>query len=84
MRQSGILNCPEFIKFTMEIRCTVIGGSPRDCAVEIEPGDTFADLIQAVGYSPQEATAIVDNKPVPDDREVRSTDVKILRLIQGG
>lgn len=51
-----------------------------------EPADvtTYGDLVRVVGLSPQEATALVDGRPVPDDAPVDAERVEVLRLIEGG
>lgn len=66
----------------MDVTCEVVGGERHE--LELDPGATYADLIRAVGLSPQEASALVDGRPVPEDREVDATEVRVLRLIQGG
>ena len=45
---------------------------------------TYADLIRAAGYHPQEASVLVDGSPVPGDRVVDAEQVRLLRLIRGG
>lgn len=66
----------------MDVTCEIVGGNRHE--LELDPGATYADVIRAVGLSPQEATAVVDDAPVPDDQPVDATEVRILRLIQGG
>lgn len=45
---------------------------------------TYDDLIRETGYHPQEASVLVDGSPVPGDRVVDVTEVRLLRLIKGG
>ncbi|MWV65878.1 thiamine biosynthesis protein ThiS [Halorubrum sp. JWXQ-INN 858] len=66
----------------MHVTVTVVGGDEHDCA--LEDGATYADLIRAVGYHPQEASVLVDGSPVPGDRVVDAERVTLLRLIKGG
>ena len=66
----------------MNVTCEIVGGERRD--LELDPGATYGDLLDAVGFSPREATALVDGAPVPDDRPVDAEEVRVLRLIKGG
>jgi sulfur carrier protein len=50
---------------------------------EVE-GETYADLLEAVELSPQEATALVDDRPVPDDATVGAEYVEVVQLVKGG
>lgn len=65
----------------MEVDVRVVGEGSE--TVDID-GATYGDLIEAVGFSVQEATAIVDGRPVPEDRPVDADEVTVLRLIHGG
>ena len=47
-------------------------------------GDTYGDVLRAVGLSPQAATVLVDGRPVPAEDPVTEDHVRILRLIAGG
>ena len=77
----------------MRVTVAVAGADERDIEVN-RPGSggdgrrdaatTYGDLIAAVGLSPQEATALVDGRPVPDDAPVDAERVEVLRLIEGG
>jgi sulfur carrier protein len=66
------------------VTVAVVGGETRE--VTVGPDATYADLLDAVDLSPHEATALVDDRPVPEDAPVAGeTDrVRVLRLIQGG
>ena len=66
----------------MNVTVEVVGEGSRD--LSCGPEDTYGDLIRAVGYSPQEASALVDGSPVPEDRTVDANSVTVLRLIKGG
>jgi sulfur carrier protein len=47
---------------------------------------TYGDCIRAADLSPHEATALVDDRPVPEDAPVPADvdRVRVLRLIKGG
>ena len=60
----------------------VVGEGETLCTVDDDA--TYADLIRAAGYHPQEASILVDGSPVPEDRRVDADRVRLLRLIQGG
>ena len=66
----------------MDVTVSVVGGDEHDC--RLPTGATYADLIRAVGYHPQEASILVDGSPVPGDRVVDTDRVTLLRLIRGG
>ncbi|WP_313693235.1 ubiquitin-like small modifier protein SAMP2 [Halorarum halobium] len=66
----------------MDVTVEVVGEGTEDVSVDADA--TYADLCRAVGYSPHEVTALVDGSPVPDDRAVDASRVKVLRLIKGG
>lgn len=51
--------------------------------VSIEEG-TYGDLLRAVGFSPQEASILVDGRAVPEDQPIGTDEVTVLRLVAGG
>ena len=65
----------------MKITVTVPGEGRQE--VRIDDG-TYGDLLTEVGYSPQEASVLVDGTPVPADRPIDADKVTVLRLIAGG
>lgn len=65
----------------MEVTVELAGDRTETVTIE---GGTYADLLAAVGLSPQEATVIVDGRPVPADETVTADTVEVLRLISGG
>lgn len=65
----------------MEILVTVAGVGEQ--TVELD-GGTYGDIIEAVGLTTEEATVLVDGRPVPDDQAVTQSAVTVLRLIHGG
>jgi sulfur carrier protein len=66
----------------MDVTVEVVGEGERDYTVDDDA--TYADLIRAAGYHPQEASVLVDGSPVPGDRPVDADRVRLLRLIKGG
>jgi sulfur carrier protein len=60
----------------------VVGGETSD--VEVGDDATYADLLRAVDRSPHDATALVDDRPVPADAPVETAEVRVLRLVVGG
>lgn len=64
------------------VTVAVVGEEARE--VSVGPDATYADLLNAVGLSPHEATALVDGRPVPEDAPVTADRVRVLRLIKGG
>ena len=58
----------------------VVGSETHELDVE----GTYADLLNAVGLGPHEATVLVDGRPVPADGEIDADRVRVLRLIRGG
>ena len=66
----------------MDVTCEVAGGERHE--LELPSDATYADLIRAVDLSPQEAVAVIDGAPVPDDAVVDADAVRVLRLIKGG
>lgn len=65
----------------MDVTVEIVGGETRE--VSLDDG-TYADLLEGVGLHPQEATALVDDRPVPADRPVDADRVRVLRLVVGG
>lgn len=65
----------------MELTVQVVGGDTHQLFIV---DGTYADVLRAVNFHPQEATVLVDGRPVPDDAEITHTDVQVLRLIAGG
>ena len=54
----------------MDVTCEVVGGETHE--------------IEAVGFSSHEASVLVDDSPVPEDRSVDTDSVRVIRLIKGG
>lgn len=65
----------------MDVEVTIAGVGEE--TVHLENG-TYGDLLEAVGLSREEATPLVDGRPVPVDRPVDATDVTVLRIVHGG
>ncbi|WP_138007760.1 ubiquitin-like small modifier protein SAMP2 [Halalkalirubrum salinum] len=66
----------------MDVTVEVVGEDTRE--VVVDDGETYADLVRAIGRSPQEVTVLVDGSPVPEDQPVTVDSVTVLRLIKGG
>lgn len=66
----------------MEVTVEVAGEDAR--VVELDADATYADLVAAVDLHPQEASVVVDGRPVPGDQRVEADSVTVLRLIKGG
>jgi sulfur carrier protein len=64
------------------VTVSVVGGEKRE--VSVGPDATYGDLLAAVELSPHEATALVDERPVPEDARVEAEEVRVLRLVRGG
>ncbi|HMB49344.1 ubiquitin-like small modifier protein SAMP2 [Halomicrococcus gelatinilyticus] len=65
----------------MNVTVEVVGEDTHEFEVEEA---TYADLLAKVDLSPHEVSVMVDGRPVPEDRQVDATHVKVLRLIKGG
>lgn len=66
----------------MELTVEVVGEGNRE--LDLDADATYGDVVRAVGFSTQEATALVDGTPVPEDAPVDADRVTVLRLIKGG
>ena len=66
----------------MNVTCEVLGEGTHE--LDLDADATYGDVIEAVGLSTQEASVLVDDSPVPEDRPVDADSVRVLRLIQGG
>jgi len=66
----------------MNVTVEVVGETTRELTVDETA--TYADLVAAVGRSPQEVSVLVDGSPVPEDQPVEVDHVQVLRLIKGG
>jgi sulfur carrier protein ThiS len=64
------------------VRAEVVGEGTRDLRLDADA--TYGDLLAALGFSPHEATVLVDDAPVPEDRPVDADRVRVLRLVKGG
>lgn len=65
----------------MRVTLDVVGEATHEFEVSDE---TYADLLDAVGLSPNEVAVLVDGSPVPEDQPVATDHVRVLRLIHGG
>jgi len=66
----------------MNVTVEVVGDHERDLSLSADA--TYADVVRESGYSPQEASVLVDGSPVPGDQPVEAERVKLLRLVKGG
>jgi len=64
------------------VRAEVVGEGARELV--LDPDATYGDLLAALEFSPHEATVLVDDTPVPEDRVVDTERVRVLRLVKGG
>jgi len=64
------------------VRAEVVGEGVE--AVNLDDGATYGDLLDALGFSPHEATVLVGESPVPEDRRIDAGSVRVLRLVKGG
>lgn len=65
----------------MRVTVDVLGEEVEE--VDVAEG-TYGDILAAVDLSPNEATVLVDGRPVPADEPVSATEVTVLRLVKGG
>lgn len=66
----------------MDVTCEVLGEGTHD--LELDADATYGDVLEAVGLSTHEASVLVDDSPVPEDRPIEADSVRVLRLIKGG
>lgn len=66
----------------MNVTVEVVGAESRDLTLADDA--TYGDVIREAGFSPQEASVLVDGSPVPEDGPVEAERVTLLRLIKGG
>jgi sulfur carrier protein len=59
----------------------VAGGDIHEFDVS---GETYGDLLDAVGMSPHEVAVLVDGMPVPEDRPVEAEHARVVRVVKGG
>lgn len=59
----------------------VVGGDVHEFDVS---GETYADLLDAVGVSSHEVAVLVDGTPVPEDRPVEAEHARVVRIVKGG
>jgi len=64
------------------VRAEVVGEGSHE--VSLDGDATYGDLLTALDFSPHEATVLVDDAPVPEDRRVDTDRVRVLRLVKGG
>jgi len=66
----------------MRVTVSVVGEDTYE--VDATEGDTYADLLEDLAYSPHQVSVLVDGRPVPEDRPVDADRVEVLRLVKGG
>lgn len=66
---------------SMWVTVNVLGDEEREVDVT---GGTYGDVLESVGLSSQEATVLVDGRPVPADQPIEAAEVQVLRLVRGG
>lgn len=65
----------------MHVTVDVLGNGVEE--VDLEDA-TYRDVLAAVDLSPNEASVLVDGRPVPADDPVAESEVTVLRLVKGG
>jgi len=66
----------------MRVTVSVVGEDTHE--LDVDEGDTYADLLAPLAYSPHEVSVLVDGRPVPEDAPVEADRVEVLRLVKGG
>lgn len=66
----------------MEINVEIMNGGEH--ILELDQTDTYGDLLRALDINPEAAVVIVNGRPQPEEKEITSTEVKIMRTISGG
>lgn len=66
----------------MQVTVDVAGGDTHE--VEADAGATYGDLLERVDLHREEATVLVDGRPVPTDAPVEAASVRAVRLVKGG
>jgi sulfur carrier protein len=66
----------------MRVTVSVVGEDTHE--FDVGEGDSYADLLDPLGYSPHEVSVLVDGRPVPEDAPVDAERVEVLRLVKGG
>ncbi|MDR9430458.1 MAG: ubiquitin-like small modifier protein 2 [Natronomonas sp.] len=66
----------------MNVMCEVLGEGTHE--LDLAANATYGDVLAAVGLSTHEASVLVDDRPVPEDRPVDADSVRVIRLIKGG
>ena len=64
------------------VRAEVVGEGTRKLALDDDA--TYGDVLAALEFSPHEATVLVDDTPVPEDRPIDADRVRVLRVGKGG
>lgn len=66
----------------MRVTCEVVGEGTETC--DLAADATYGDVLRELGFSPHEASVLVDGTPVPEDATVEADDLQVLRLVKGG
>ena len=66
----------------MRVTVSVVGEDTHE--VDVADGDTYADLLGDLEYSPHQVSVLVDGRPVPEDQRVDADRIEVLRLVKGG
>jgi sulfur carrier protein len=65
----------------MRVTVDVLGGECLE--LEVQEG-SYADILAAIDLSPNEASVLVDGRPVPADQPIDESEVQVLRMVKGG
>lgn len=76
------LNPPRPRRGGVRVHVDVVNGAAHEA--ELADDATYADVLREAGFSPHEATVLVDGRPVPEDEAVSADAVTVLRLVKGG
>ncbi len=68
----------------MKIRIELLGSEKKTWELEVEGGTTYEKILEDIGINPETVVVVRDKVPIPMDEEVKSGEIKLIRVISGG
>jgi len=68
----------------VKIKIELLGSEKKTWELEVERGTTYEKILEDIGINPETVVVVKDKVPIPMDEEVKSGEIKLIRVISGG
>ena len=68
----------------MKIKVKILSGGVNEQILEVNPSDTYEELLRSLNINPEIVLVFRNGNPVPLDEKVTSDNIDIMRVVTGG